>query len=487
MAKLDTPKLIVGAIILGAALIFEFVRYLRRIWREERAKQEGGAGDDPLSAALNANRQAYDDRMEAAIANLSETDPLRVWAKRFGQVGHVTGDPLVETVMFGEGLSEPPNLPAVAVDEERRRVSLAKLPPIDYDFGVDLSNLELTPRHFMDLADHGGLAGLLLGFNGGLTPKMLPTLGRLTNLRLLELRAEDNCTPELRHLAKLVNLRVLRYGTYDVNALGQLHGLPGLTNLELCTMPFGDAQAAVFRHLPALQVLWLPTGNTLAPTGLRHVAALSRLLKLRLSTSECRGEHLRALQPLVQLQLLDLNLCSTLQASDLRELAPLLGLEELRLDNTALNQGGLEHLAPLQKLRKLSLNRAGLTDKTLLALPPLPNLEELDLQDNLITGRGLEAVGRLTKLRSLTLRGTPLADEGLRYLQSLPALEILDLGRTKVTRACGQYLSQIPRLVDLILILTALTQEEAEAVAASLQTPGQLRYSYCAEWENPLK
>lgn len=467
-----------GGLCLGLAAAAYFVYLVVRGWSARSARSPAPADD-----FFSRNRAAFDERMQAALAEIPDGDPWREWVARFGQVGKLSGDPHADLLYFNEGQATPPDLPFVVLRKEYGDPFRTPLPEVPYPFAVDLSEVEPTVRQLRALAEQPNLAALKLGY-ARLTEPMFRVVGGMTGLRALETSYRDDAVAGVRSLAGLTNLRTLVLNGADPAAVEHLRGLPWLTALRLgCDVP--DAQAAaLFPRLVALEALALST-STLTPAGAAHLGALRQLVKLRYRVGNLAAGHLRALQPLASLRTLELGSGEGSAAAYLGGFGPMPGLEELELRHHDLSAGGLQYLAPLPSLRKLSLGWTQLTDAGLAALPPLPDLEELDLSNNKLTGRGLAALAGMPKLRRLHLNANPLEDDGLRHLVGRNELSYLDLGGTKVTRKCGEYFYQLPALTELLLVGVPITHTEAEALAAGWNSPGMFRHDYRPDWEDP--
>ena len=143
----------------------------------EPSLQQGATGDDPLSRMLREGRHQYDEKMLQAIEAIPESDPLRAWALRFGEVGHVSGDPLIENLFFmPEPAQPPPNLPALSIAESRmlapRWPSCRRFPTRSPS--IWRSWLLTAARIVADLAGHPQLVGLLLKRLDPLLSKAFP-------------------------------------------------------------------------------------------------------------------------------------------------------------------------------------------------------------------------------------------------------------------------------------------------------------------------
>lgn len=126
---------------------------------------------------------------------------------------------------------------------------------------------------------------------------------------------------------------------------------------------------------------------------------------------------------------------------DLAVLAKVPTITSLNVAITPVTDAGLRHISGMKNLRALRLNNTKVTDAGMVHLVPL-ELELLELRDTSITDAALAQLGKMTSLKKLTLVGTGVTDGGLSELYGLPKLEELRVGRTTVTEAGAKALRE---------------------------------------------
>jgi internalin A len=111
-------------------------------------------------------------------------------------------------------------------------------------------------------------------------------LNALPSLRKLVLWENDGVTDDaLVHVGKLTNLRELELGDAPISSIGikQLPGLKSLTFLSLAfTRDVGDSAMPDIAGLPNLEVLLL-SGTKVTDAGLKQVATMKKLREIRLA------------------------------------------------------------------------------------------------------------------------------------------------------------------------------------------------------------
>jgi hypothetical protein len=111
-------------------------------------------------------------------------------------------------------------------------------------------------------------------------------LAALPALRKLIVWENDGVTDEaLSHIGKLTNLRELEMGDAPITAAGikHLQGLKALTNLGLgWTKDVGDSAVPDLVAMPGLEVLVL-SGTKVTDAGLKQLAGMKKLKELRLA------------------------------------------------------------------------------------------------------------------------------------------------------------------------------------------------------------
>jgi hypothetical protein len=228
----------------------------------------------------------------------------------------------------------------------------------------------VTDAGLQSLRECGGLSVLALIEMSGITGNVLPVLGQLPGLRVLDLRS---C------------------GQLARADFAQLVSLPGLTDLKLGGPVIDDdVLEAVARH-PSVSALSIDDAQ-LSPGCLTRLAGLPDVTaRLRsLAFTRCFGITDETLQVLPRLP----------------------QLEALTLREIMLNGAFLQYLRdsgdPPLKLRSLAISEAFMTDDALDVLPLVcPALERLDLSGNRgLTDRVLDILRQIPTLKEVRLERT---------------------------------------------------------------------------------
>jgi Leucine-rich repeat (LRR) protein len=346
--------------------------------------------------------------------------------------------------------------------------------------------------------EHGGKLSALqtlraLRLSGpDIDDQILEEVGRLPELRILELVDADVTDAGLRHLAglgKLVSLSLRGCRRITGAGLKAIAGLQALRALDLSGTRVDDAGLARLGRRPGLRHLGL-AGLGITDAGLRALGPLPALVSLDLHGTPVTDAGLASLGAMPGLRRA---LLAETAVGDgaLRHLAASRGLRVLDLDGTAVTDAGAAFLARLPDLRRLSLRHAHLTDRGCAALAGLVSLRHLDLawmpisdaalgalgrltaletlilEDTSVSGTGFVALSRLPRLRTLDLDDSSATDAGLPALGSLRSLRTLTLSRTQVGGAGLSALAALPALTLLILDQTPTTDAGAAALASS--------------------
>jgi hypothetical protein len=137
-------------------------------------------------------------------------------------------------------------------------------------------------------------------------------------------------------------------------------------------------------------------------------------------------------------------------------------IEVIALFNSV--RGDLEQLRLLRDAKKVDFFHAPVNDVQMRPLGSFDRLECLQIDATNLTDVGVAPLSRCRSLQTLSMdmpwredgKGIAVGDEGLKHLGGLP-LEILGLSQTRVTDAGMDTLSHLPRLRELYLNGTQVT------------------------------
>ncbi|MCU0959320.1 MAG: hypothetical protein MUF48_04385 [Pirellulaceae bacterium] len=321
---------------------------------------DAGADDYPVGLDLASERVAADDELLLAVLQFPELKRLRL------AVGPAAPETVARLAELGE--LEELFLQDAPLDDAALATLLRGVPLVKR-LGLRRLN-RVTDAGLQSLRECGGLSVLALIEMSGITGNVLPVLGQLPGLRVLDLRS---C------------------GQLARADFAQLVSLPGLTDLKLGgPLIDDDVLEAVARH-PSVSALSIDDAQ-LSPGCLTRLAGLPDVTaRLRsLAFTRCFGITDETLQVLPRLP----------------------QLEALTLREIMLNGAFLQYLRdsgdPPLKLRSLAISEAFMTDDALDVLPLVcPALERLDLSGNRgLTDRVLDILRQIPTLKEVRLERT---------------------------------------------------------------------------------
>jgi len=218
----------------------------------------------------------------------------------------------------------------------------------------------------------------------GLFGAIPPELANLTNLKVLDVRANNLTGPIPVELGSLRNLGRLMLDNNNLTGTipTELGNLPSLQHLWLNWNNLTGTIPPELGNLPSLTDLWL-NGNSLTGAIPPEIGNLASLGSLVLDNN---------------------NFAGTIPT----ELGNLAGLRYLNLDNNNLTGMIPAALGNLASLRYLYLANNNLTGAIPVELVDLSNLERLRLNNNGLTGTIPAALGNLSKLGQLRLGSNSL-------------------------------------------------------------------------------
>lgn len=120
-----------------------------------------------------------------------------------------------------------------------------------------------------------------------------------------------------------------------------------------------------------------------------------------------------------------------------------------------------KQLAELKYVQKVFFTGSPITDEGVKELIPLgKTLYQLDLGGTKVTSESLKHVAQMPNLISVSFMDTAVGNNNLKELQSLKKLTHLYLSRTKITPAGFDDLATLKTLKDLYLVENRLSKEE---------------------------
>ncbi len=256
-------------------------------------------------------------------------------------------------------------------------------------------------------------------------------------------------------------LRVTRLWLFDKNLSGEMPAeLGSLSNLRTLNLGANDLVGAIPPELGNLSnLIWLFLHrNQLTREVPAELGSLSNLAALYLYSNELTGEipaELGSLSNLVALYLYSNELTGAIPA----ELGSLSNLKALELSFNDLNGEIPAELGSLSNLTELSLDSNDLTGEIPAELGSLSNLTELFLSFNQLTGEIPAELGSLSNLTELFLDSNDLTGEIPAELGSLSNLTELLLSGNQLTGEIPAELGSLSNLTWMSLHANRLTGE----------------------------
>lgn len=268
--------------------------------------------------------------------------------------------------------------------------------------------------------------------------EQLKPIGKLPNLRRLNLHASEIGDDGLAHLAGL-KLTYLRISATNVKGPGFAHLAEMVTLEELILEYLRDLQDDGLAHLGKLKNLTrLDVSNTRLAGA--TIGSFPSLVNLKARSTPLTDEALgRSMATLPKLEELDLGRSEQLTGAFLAKVRPDNRIRVLNFDySEGLSNVG-KNLGKLPMLEVLDFSYyKGVTNEAFTAmggsLGKLPMLEVLDFTHcGGVTDETMKNIGKAKKLRVLDLFVTNVGDGTLEALANLDALASVSLNHTRVT------------------------------------------------------
>ncbi|MBA4190974.1 MAG: hypothetical protein C0467_23560 [Planctomycetaceae bacterium] len=236
------------------------------------------------------------------------------------------------------------------------------------------------------------------------------------------------------------------------------------TRLEYEGPAFTDAALKAVPNLDKVETvaLW---DTAVTDSGFGELLRARALIEVSISSDTLSGTVLQLLAQLPALRSLQIHRCSRISDNDLQHLAGCVGLRELYLKETAVTDRGLRAICALPEVWSLILDDTTVSDDGCVSLAEMPRLSLLSLNRTRVVGHGLASLRNNEHLNAY-LEGTPATDEGVTALVGrLSNLMRLSLNSTNVGDLAAQALSTLPKLSDVRLSHTKLTDAGLSAFA----------------------
>lgn len=348
------------------------------------------------------------------------------------------------------GMLKPEPVPAPSPPEPTAKAVLARLDELGAKYKLNqfdqvywlwlkqlpLSDDDLQILHELPQITYLNMRGIHDKEGNTLTDAGLKHLVNLNHLETLDLSANyqltDQCT---RWLGRVTNLRKLNLSQTDITVaslpvLSQLRNLQWL-NLSCCSgMELTESTLPFFRNMPLRMLL----GVRITRDNLPLLSKLTNLEDLpNQLTSEMRDIDLVHIRHIKKIDSLSVTLTNGWSdASQLKHLQALPNLKYLSISPASewtgtVDRDGIRSLGNVPALRKLNLGRAN--DDVLQALSHCPQITVLDLTSttNEFTPAGVEVLKQMQNLKALAFPREKITDELLQTVSQIESLEVLTL------------------------------------------------------------
>jgi hypothetical protein len=230
------------------------------------------------------------------------------------------------------------------------------------------------------------------------------------------------------------------------------------TALEFEGPAFTDAELKALPNLDLVEVLAL-RDTAVTDHGCRELLRARALVEVSIISDTLSDIVLQVLAQLPALRSLQIHRGPRIGDDGVRHLSRCAGLRELYLKETAVTDKGLMEIHELPQVWSLVLDDTTVSDEGCAALAEMQQLSLLSLNRTHVAGYGLAAL-RDNEYFNVYLEGTPAGDEGVIALaQRLSNLKLISLCKTGVGDSAARALAKLPRLNDVRLSHTKLTDE----------------------------
>ncbi len=216
---------------------------------------------------------------------------------------------------------------------------------------------------------------------------------------------------------------------YDAAFFEHVGHLPTLESLNIISTKFNDDWMPPLAKLTNLKVLRFTNNGRLTDAGMAQLAGLTKLENFSFVGTQMTGKAYDRFEVFTKLTRVS-HRGSLIDDEGLRQLCDHLpNLESLSLAHAKFTDVGAPHLAKLTKLKGLELGTSKATPQALKHIAKLP-LEYLQLGEGFESGAAIAFIKDLATLRRLTLTNAQgITDTDLQGLAGLTQLTHLEIGK----------------------------------------------------------
>ena len=216
---------------------------------------------------------------------------------------------------------------------------------------------------------------------------------------------------------------------YDAAFFEHVGHLSTLESLNIISTKFNDDWMPPLAKLTNLKVLRFTNNGKLTDAGMAHLAGLTKLENFSFVGTQMTGKSYARFDGFTKLTRVS-HRGSSIDDEGLRQLCDHLpNLESLSLAHAKFTDAGAPHLAKLTKLKGLEVGAAKATPQALKHIAKLP-LEYLQLGEGFESGAAIAFIKDIATLRRLTLTNAQgISDTDLQGLAGLTQLIHLEIGK----------------------------------------------------------
>ena len=216
---------------------------------------------------------------------------------------------------------------------------------------------------------------------------------------------------------------------YDAVFFEHVGHLSSLESLNIIATKFNDDWMPSVARLTNLKVLRFTNNGKLTDAGMAQLSGLRNLENFSFVGTQMTGKAYAQFEGFTKLTRVS-HRGSSIDDEGLRQLCDHLpNLESISLAHAKFSDGGAPHLARLTKLKGLELGTSKATPQALTHIAKLP-LEYLQLGEGFESGACIPLIKDIATLRRLTLTNAQaLSDADLQALAGLTQLDHLEVGK----------------------------------------------------------
>jgi hypothetical protein len=257
---------------------------------------------------------------------------------------------------------------------------------------------------------------------------------------------------------------------YDAAFFEHVGHLSTLESLNIISTKFNDDWMPPLAKLTNLKALRFTNNGKLTDAGMAHLAGLTKLENFSFVGTQMTGKSYARFDGFTKLTRVS-HRGSSIDDEGLRQLCDHLpNLESLSLAHAKFTDAGAPHLAKLTKLKGLEVGAAKATPQALKHIAKLP-LEYLQLGEGFESGAAIAFIKDIATLRRLTLTNAQgITDTDLQGLAGLTQLEHLEIGKMPLPDERIPALKPFAFLksMRLVPVKTPFTAEQQAKIQAAL-------------------